>query len=94
VDVLRWMKGACVVTAVLGWIGYLLFLARWIYSLVKERDRWLDDLGLWLRVAEAPLVVILLSAIGYSLCCLAERFRLPRIRSALEADYEDHPRRA
>ena len=90
-DLLRWMKGTCVVTAVLGGIGYLLFLGRWIYTLEKERDKWLEDLTMWLRTAEAPLVVILLSVIGYSLCCIAERFRLPRASSALQQDYEDRP---
>jgi hypothetical protein len=93
-DVLRWMKGVCVVTTVLGVVGYLIFLGRWIYTLVKEHSQWLESLGYWLSAAAAPLVVILLSVIGYSLCCLAVRFRLPRVATPLERDYADPPPRA
>jgi hypothetical protein len=87
-DVLRWMKGGCVVTAVLGWVGYLLFLARMLEEL-GDPEEWFKHIREWLWGAQPPLLVILLSAIGYSLCCLAERFRLPAERSALERDYED-----
>jgi hypothetical protein len=89
-DVLRWMKGACVVTAVLGAVGYLLFLARMLQELDRP-VRWFDNIDKWLQAALPPLLVIILSAIGYSLCCLAERFRLPRASSPLEQDYEDRP---
>jgi hypothetical protein len=93
-DVLAWMKRACIVAFVLGGIGYLMFLAWWIHVLASEFDRWERETGSWLHVAEAPLVVILLSAISYSLTCMAERFRLPRVLSQHEEDFGDHPRRS
>ena len=87
-DVLRWMKGGCVVTAVLGAVGYLLLLGRMLQELDRPA-RWFDNIDDWLKAALPPLLVITLSAIGYSLCCMAERFRLPRVASQLERDYED-----
>jgi hypothetical protein len=88
-DVLHWMRRACVVTFVLGGVGYLVFLAWWIHVLTNAVVRWDDVVRSGLHAAEPPLVVILLSAIGYSLGCLAERFRLPRPVSQVERDYED-----
>jgi hypothetical protein len=90
-DVLHWMKRASVATAFLGVVGYLMFLAWWINDLGSGRvkNRWEDALPGWLHAAQAPLLVILLSVIGYSLTCMAERFRLPRVASAHEEDYGD-----
>lgn len=88
-DLLQWMKRACVVTAFLGIVGYLMFLAWWIHDLWKEVDRWNIAMAGWLHAAEAPLVVILLSVAGYSMACMAERFRLPRVPSQHEEDYGD-----
>ena len=91
-DVLHWMKRACVVTFVLGGVGYLVFLAWWIHVLTKGADRWDETVRYGLHAAEAPLLVILLSVAGYSLACLAERFRLPRVPAQHEVDYGDrHP---
>ena len=88
---MRWMKGACVVTAVLGGIAYLLFLGGMLDAFFEGPKAWFRDINQWLQAALPPLLVILLSAIGYSLCCIAERFRLPRSSSPLEQDYEDRP---
>jgi hypothetical protein len=88
-DVLHWMKRACVVTFVLGGVGYLVFLGWWIHVLTNGADRWDDAVRSGLHAAEAPLVVILLSVSGYSLACIAERFRLPRVPSQHEVDFGD-----
>ena len=45
-DILRWMKGTCVVTVILGGVGYLLFLGRWLYVMWKEGEDWLHDFGM------------------------------------------------
>ena len=91
-DVLHWMKRACIVTFVLGGVGYLVFLAWWIHVLTDGVDRWDDVVRSGLHAAEPPLVVILLSVTGYSLACIAERLGLPRVLSQHEVDYGDrHP---
>ena len=90
-DVLPWMRRACITAFILGGVGYLVFLAWWVHALTKGVDRWDDVVRAGLHAAEPPLVVILLSASGYSLCCIAERFRLPRVPSPLEQDFEDRP---
>ena len=92
-NVLQWMKRACVIAFVLGGIGYLLFLAWWIHILTQDVRDWDRHVSSGLHTAEAPLVVILFSVTGYSLVCMAERFRLPRVQSQHEEDYGDGPRR-
>ena len=63
-----------------------------VVTALGRPKEWLDDIGKWLWQAQPPLLVMLHGVMGYCLCCLAARFRVPSPPSPTEQDFDDRSR--